>query len=254
MAAFQVALTVLLPSPGHAVDNCPPFVQDNSASEIIARHMPQSGPLSVPQLNELFKELVREKVIPPLSVRPSSGPAPLTVEIGWLIAPMGDPAEIEFDVDGDGNPEWSQKVFRLESERREHTYRQEGEYQFTVRIHDRSGKITVYAIPVTVLSPSEFHAEIKARWSGFKAALHHGDVSAALECIAVSSRDRYRPVLQKLGGNLPSISTNLGDLHVTRVKDGLAEATTVRLQDGQRRLYFIYFMPDPDGIWRIQTF
>jgi len=43
----------------------------------------------------------------------------------------------------------------------------------------------------------------------------------------------------------------LGDLRVISLQDGLIEAATVRLESGQRRVYFIYFAPDHDGIWRI---
>jgi hypothetical protein len=33
--------------------------------------------------------------------------------------------------------------------------------------------------------------------------------------------------------------------------EGLAEAVTIRLENGQFAVYFVYFAPDEDGIWRI---
>ena len=92
---------------------------------------------------------------------------------------------------------------------------------------------------------------LQAKWAAFKEALRRNDVEASLQLLVGRIRDRYRPALQTLGGDLPAFAATLGDLRVISFQDGLAEAVTMRLENGQRRVYFIYFVPDDDGIWRI---
>jgi len=102
-----------------------------------------------------------------------------------------------------------------------------------------------------VFDANALDALLQAKWTAFKEALGRNDVEASLQILTGGIRDRYRPALQTLVGDLPAFAATLGDLLVISFQDGLVEAVTVRLENGQRRVYFIYFVPDDDGIWRV---
>jgi hypothetical protein len=55
-----------------------------------------------------------------------------------------------------------------------------------------------------------------------------------------------------LGDRLASLGTDLGSLQLTAVGSGIAEAVTVRVEDTVRRVYFLYFAPDNDGVWCLE--
>ena len=190
-------------------------------------------------------------VVPPLLVGPRSGPAPLTVGINWAVYPVENPVRVEFDVNSDGVPEWSQSGFEPGS----HTYEREGEYQFTVRVHDRSGQVTVYSTPVKVLSLPALKADLERRWASFKAALRRGDAAAALECTDSESRSRYRQVLTSLASKSPQeVDRILTTIQFVEIGPGGAQYEMLRERDGQTLSFAVWFRIDQDGIWRLRRF
>jgi hypothetical protein len=91
----------------------------------------------------------------------------------------------------------------------------------------------------------------QAKWETMKTALAARDIPRATTEFAFGVRDRFRAVFQALAPALPTIAPTLGTLAITQVTEGLAEGVVQRVQDGDTFLYFIYWAPDADGIWRI---
>jgi len=179
-----------------------------------------------------------------LLVIPQSGVAPLTVRFS---VPDVSAAAAALDLDGNGTVDFIGP--RLED--RTFTYAQPGLYLPRVTIPDAQGnQLTANAI-VQVFDANALDALLQAKWAAFKEALGRNDVEASLQILTGGIRDRYRPALQTLVGDLPAFAATLGDLLIISFQDGLVEAVTVRLENGQRRVYFIYFVPDDDGIWRV---
>ena len=179
-----------------------------------------------------------------LQVIPQSGAAPLTVRFS---VPDVSAAAVALDLDGNGTVDFIGP--RLEDQT--FTYAQPGLYLPRVTITDAQGnQLTANAI-VQVFDANALDALLQAKWAAFKEALGRNDVEASLQILTGGIRDRYRPALQTLVGDLPAFAATLGDLLVISFQDGLVEAVTVRLENGQRRVYFIYFVPDDDGIWRV---
>ncbi len=180
-----------------------------------------------------------------LHASPQSGVAPLTVAFSLLGGPV--PTQVELDFDGNGTVDFTGPSL----EGRSFTYPQPGLYVPRVTLTDARGiRLTASAV-VQVFDPTTLEGLLQAKWQGMKDALRRGDTEGVLQTVAVGIRTRYRPALETLRGDLPALAATLGDLQVISFQDGLAEAATVRLEDGQRRVYFIYFAPDDDGIWRI---
>lgn len=249
--AVGLALVVLMSLPVSASGVCPPFVAGRSFFEELARHMPSPGQPTHAQL----VELVKKGVINPLLVSPPSGPAALSVEIGWWVYPVEKPIRVEFDADGDGVPEWSESGLGPEYGQRTYTYQREGQYQFTVRIHDRGGQVTVYAAPLKVLSPSAFDADLQTRWTTMKAGLRRGDIPAALDCIHTESRSRYQKVFAALSNRLPQDVDQIFTT-IRFVEHYKTEAIyeMLRIDAGMTKSFEVRFSVDADGIWRLRMF
>ncbi|MCI0372143.1 MAG: PKD domain-containing protein [candidate division NC10 bacterium] len=191
----------------------------------------------------------------PLQVFPSSGPVPLTVEIRWWVYPIENPVRVEFDADGNGVPEWSQPGFESGPGQRGYTYRQEGQYQLTVRVHDRGGRVTVYTAPVTVSAPAAFEAELQGRWTSMKTALRRGDIPVALECIHSESRPRYRDVFMALANRLAQdVDQIFTNIQLAKQGPGGATYEMLRTEAGITKSFEVRFQVDADGVWRLRSF
>ncbi len=93
-------------------------------------------------------------------------------------------------------------------------------------------------------------------WAGLQSALLAGNKAAALELIAADSRDRYDRVFSELSTHeITEVFVSLFRLRRIEVDDNVAEYFANRTEAGTGRElgFFIYFVKDGDGIWRIST-
>jgi hypothetical protein len=185
---------------------------------------------------------------------PVSGPAPLTVPVRYSGYPIPDPVKIEFDADGDGNPEWVQE--RRETGRPgEYTYQQEGQYTASLRIHDSRGQVHTVRIPVKVMSLAGFDSDLQAVWNHLKEALRRGEIAAALECIHTRARARYNQVFRAITTMPQKVDEILTMIRFVQHRRGEAEYEMLRADPKRGTLsYAVRFNIDVDGIWRISMF
>jgi hypothetical protein len=87
-----------------------------------------------------------------------------------------------------------------------------------------------------------------------KDALRRGDVDAALRSVALSARDDYRELLAGLTVSLSQIDLVLTDISLVALDDRRAEYQMIRTDDDVRLSYFVLFVKDGDGIWRLKFF
>jgi hypothetical protein len=159
---------------------------------------------------------------------PRSGRAPLLIRMVWMIVPVADPVLFEIDADGDGQPEWSD-----------------------TSVTDRTGHVVTSTIPVEVVSAAAFDADVSGRWATFKAALARGELSQALECVTLDTRDRARQALGPGSRHVPSLLPHADTLTFLR------KASSVDLEYHtdfvKGRAPTLVFSPDIDGVWRIDA-
>jgi len=93
-----------------------------------------------------------------------------------------------------------------------------------------------------------------AKWTALKDALRAGDVPRAVEHIAVSARDDYRAMLTGLGQQLTQIDLILTDISAVSFDANRAEYQMIRVDGGTRLSYFVLFVRDLDGLWRLKFF
>ena len=157
--------------------------------EQLARHAPKDRPLSDEELVKLLKS--KDIKSPPLLVSPPSGPAPLTVTVGWFLLSDDNPAQIEIDLEGNETFKPVGVGFDpqsgIQNGKLRHIYEREGTFQVTLRVHDNAGGVTTHAKQVVAMSKA-----------AFETSLERSDITSALECVHSSVRDAYQKLLPEV--------------------------------------------------------
>ncbi|MBI4525733.1 MAG: hypothetical protein HY695_18200 [Deltaproteobacteria bacterium] len=183
-----------------------------------------------------------------LYASPTSGLAPLTVDFSlfsnWV------PVQVDLDADGDGIIDFSGAT--LES--LPFTFVQSGVYVATARVTDSEGNQSTATTLIQVYEASALDSVLQAKWLGMKDALRVGDINTGLVSIALSARDDYRELFTALTPQLGNIDQILLDISLVSVNDRRAEYEMIRVEDGLRLSYFVLFVVDDDGIWRVKFF
>lgn len=181
-----------------------------------------------------------------ITSNPKSGIAPLSATFS-----IGNSSNItsyfKIDFDGDG-------AIDLETESREgitYTYNLPGLYFPTVT-YIYKGYTRKSTTVVNVLSKDEMDTLLKGKWEGMKGAMGSSDTTTALKYFDESVKDKFTRVFSDLGSDLPAITASFEDITLVSFTGDIAEYAIGRNQDGQRYIYFIYFMKDKDGIWKIK--
>jgi hypothetical protein len=177
-----------------------------------------------------------------LDPSPASGPPPLTVSFALESALEKAITSVTLDF-GDGTDPFTGASLDGVS----HTYTVPGRYTARVAATDTAGTETIAGALISV-GPRQ---NLALKWAGFKAALARGDIEGALSTVSVKIRERYRRALQALASDLPVIAAEMGEYQVTSFAEDYEGGMVVREERGEYRVYFIYFAPDRDGVWRI---
>jgi len=128
-----------------------------------------------------------------------------------------------------------------------------GIYFFTAEVEYQGNSYTD-TIAIQVLSEEQLDALLKAKWNGMKTTLSNGDVGEAVDYIAEGVREMYEYNFNLMNSYLPEISAGLEDIEVVQIDDRVAEYEMWAEQGGQMYSFYILFVKDADGIWRIQFF
>jgi hypothetical protein len=130
----------------------------------------------------------------------------------------------------------------------------EGIYYFTVSSTGPDGIVYQDTIAITVLSKTELDKLLKAKWEGMKAMLIASDAQGAAGYFISKNRDRYASVFSILQNSLPSIANDMQPIENIYIEEGVAQYRIKRIEDVTEFSYYIYFVRDADGIWRIRQF
>ncbi|MCK7478870.1 MAG: carboxypeptidase-like regulatory domain-containing protein [Candidatus Moduliflexus flocculans] len=135
-----------------------------------------------------------------------------------------------------------------------HSFDGAGVFFPTITITDSQGNQYSDTLAVVVLTKAELDAVLKGKWDGMKREFMRGDKQRALSYIAKDSRPIYEEIFTLLADKLPSLASSMRDISMMEAKGDSAEYVITRPQRGVEMSYFIYFVKDDDGIWRINAF
>jgi hypothetical protein len=158
------------------------------------------------------------------------------------------------DFDGDGVVDYTGATFEDIS----HIYTTERTFYPTVTVTDNQGNIYSDTIAITVLNKTEIDTLLKEKWKGMKGALRLRNIETALSSFLESSRESYRQAFNIIQEDLPLIISQMQTIEMIYLIDNIAKYRINRTQDidgvPHTITYYIYFVKNADGIWKIDRF
>lgn len=132
---------------------------------------------------------------------------------------------------------------------------QSGTNVFALRAIDSAGNVTQENLTLTWVAYDPIDAPFMLVWDGLRSALLAGNRTAALEYVAVGSRERLDRVFADLMPTMGEVFASLYNLKRVNIEEEVAEYFVNQKEDGTNRemAFFIYFVKDGDGVWRIST-
>ena len=133
-----------------------------------------------------------------------------------------------------------------------------GVYFISAEATDDHNNTYTDTVAVQVLDRTELDALLKAKWNGMKSALINGDIPAALAYFYESSRADYEEIFNILSNELPGIASSMRDIDLIYSEGRLAKYRIKKQEQVQGQnydvTYYIYFIKDHNGMWRIESF
>jgi hypothetical protein len=132
-------------------------------------------------------------------------------------------------------------------------YQFSGVYIVTLSTRDSQGVVlsTQYALQIT--NTGSLSTTHLSTFSKLRNALVCGQDNIALSYFSSYARVRFQPILGALKPVLPHIVNTWSDLQEVSVTSRYAEYAINQVIDGVNRLFFVYFVRDDDGVWRIEA-
>jgi hypothetical protein len=180
-----------------------------------------------------------------ISATPIQGIAPLTVS--FVATSTGNPvASWQANPGAAGSLDTSDPsaLFKF-------TYTQPGVYQASVRVTDSAGQVYTQTIVIGVADTTQMDLLFRSIWSGLNTALVSGDKGTAMSYLTGSARDKYGPVFNVLLPYMPDIVTSYSPLKRGSISQNIGEYAVIRNDGALKRAYFVYFVRDSDGVWRV---
>ncbi len=107
---------------------------------------------------------------------------------------------------------------------------------------------------MTILSKDEMDTLFNEKWKGLKVNLERGDIEKALEYIVSGSRDMHRYNFELMASILPVVAEDLGNISMVKIEDDAAEYEIKSECSGHTLSFYVKFVKDTDGAWRIRFY
>jgi len=185
-----------------------------------------------------------------VTAEPQSGIAPLKVKFTVTPNTTVAIAKIEADYDGNGVIDFTTSDPNAPIE---YTYTTPGVYQAKLIITDNQNLSHTQTLVIVVYDAVQMDQKFTAIWSGMNDALIAKDVTKALSYLNAQAKTKYGPVFNALLSNMPEIIASYSPLQRVSISSDIGEYAINRTVDGVNRIFFIYFLRDPDGVWRIDA-
>jgi len=132
-------------------------------------------------------------------------------------------------------------------------YTTPGTYRAAFNIVDSTGASFRQTVTIVVQDPAQVDQLLQQTWAGFTAALATRDKTQAQQYLNTQAQGRYGPVFDALLPQMPQIVASYSAPQTGLISDALGEYAINRMVSGVNRIFFIYFVKDVDGIWRIDS-
>ncbi|MBI4824336.1 MAG: hypothetical protein HY805_08945, partial [Nitrospirae bacterium] len=133
-------------------------------------------------------------------------------------------------------------------------YTLEGIFYPTLYVTDTQGNIYSDVIAITVLSKTEMDNLLKGIWERMRGDLANGDVNSATLYFDDFSKDAYREMFSALSSFLLQITQELTDIKLIKLTEDLAEYDIRTFRNGKEYSFYLLFVRDKSGLWKIRSF
>jgi hypothetical protein len=160
------------------------------------------------------------------------------------------PTTIDLDLVGDGTVDFSGPILEGQT----FTYPESGLFFPTVMLTDTDGNQHTASAVVQVYDQAALDALLQAKWTGMRDALRQADIVGALQFVAEDSRDEFRADFTALAPFLPRVASGLEDIRLVAVRENNIEYELISVENDVTFSYYVEFIRDTDGIWRLAFF
>lgn len=138
----------------------------------------------------------------------------------------------------------------------EYVYRMttEGIYYFTAQAIGPDGNIYQNSVAVTVMNRTQVDGLLQQKWAEMKSALSNGNAMIAANSFSAATKEKYQTIFSGISGSLSSMAAEMRPIELISVGARTALYRIKRAEDGNDMTYFIYFLQDEDGLWKILQF
>lgn len=134
----------------------------------------------------------------------------------------------------------------------------EGIYYFTAEATGPDTTTYTDTVSIMVLNKEELDALLRTKWEGMKAALINQDLEPALKYFAEDTQGLYRDIYTALGDRLPQIIQDMQEIQLIYAEGRLAKYRIRRNEEHGGQVYpityYIYFVRNGDGLWKIYRY
>ena len=193
-------------------------------------------------------DLPRSEQVLTLRAQPALGLAPLS--LSFNVSGLRSIVGVELDIDGDGTIDFQSSTL----DKKEFSLREPGLYYPTVKVTDREGIVRSDKALVQVLDQKELDALFHTKWNAMRNALKQGDITQAVNYIALNRRSGYRQMFEALTIPLANIDQALTEIKFVKFSGVRFEYEMIYSKEGTQFSGMVVFILDTDGVWRISFF
>jgi hypothetical protein len=190
-----------------------------------------------------------------LSLNPESGLSPLSTRLSAKLYLENEPTTSDLVCD---YPDVA-TITKISETEYDLIIDQPGIYTLVYTINDDQGGIFDAQITVNAVDEIMLDSILRNTWNDMRNKLIAQDINGALACIHPSSEKTYQFIFNTVDlVNLSGIASNMGAIEMIYSKDNVAKFRIKRQEDVGGTLYdityYIHFMKDEAGVWKIESF
>lgn len=185
-----------------------------------------------------------------LSATPSaSGVAPFPVTFQYQFLGQAVPQSLKIDYTGSGNYVTVSDPTSTLS----YAYASPGIYPVTLILTDANNTQYQAQVLIVVQDPDQVDALFKGIWNDMTTALASDNKAAAMNALDGTAQQNYGTAFDVLLPHMQQIVSTFSPLLRSFVQGDIGEYAVVRPNNGQQELFFIDFIQDEKGIWRVDS-
>ena len=159
---------------------------------------------------------------------------------------------VDLDFDSDGVTD---STVQMVSQTRlvEHFYTEPGAHLVTATFRLPDGSQHTEQRTVLVEDENSKDQVIRELWAGMNQALRNNDLNGALKYLNGSAIKQYKGVFEALMPKMNQIIDSYSPLYKVELSTGYGEYVISRQINGEKKLFFIYFLRSGNGVWRLDS-